>query len=130
MLEKQSAMIPIRDSIQSRNYPIVRNVLIIVNVLVFLWEQEPVEVVAYGRRFLHPSLIDAAFLHLRFGDGSMAQLHVSWLSPVKVRRFFVGGTHGALSFDDTAEAKLRIIDQGVDSRIGLKDNEAVELYYL
>jgi membrane associated rhomboid family serine protease len=31
-------MIPIRDTVQSRNYPIVRNVLIGVNVLVYLWE--------------------------------------------------------------------------------------------
>jgi membrane associated rhomboid family serine protease len=31
-------MIPLRDTIQSRNYPIVRNALIVVNVLVYLWE--------------------------------------------------------------------------------------------
>ncbi|NIO03048.1 MAG: rhomboid family intramembrane serine protease, partial [Proteobacteria bacterium] len=31
-------MIPLRDTIQSRNYPVVRNALIAVNILVFLWE--------------------------------------------------------------------------------------------
>jgi len=31
-------MIPLRDTVQSRNYPVVRNALIIVNVLVFIWE--------------------------------------------------------------------------------------------
>lgn len=30
-------MIPLRDTIQSKNYPIVRNALIVVNVLVYLW---------------------------------------------------------------------------------------------
>ena len=101
-----------------------------VSILLYLWDQEPVEVIAYGRRFLHPRLIDVAFLHLRFADGSMAQHHVSWLSPEKVRRFFVAGTEGSLKFDDTAtDGKLRVIDQGVDSRIGLKDDEAKELYY-
>jgi len=101
-----------------------------ISILLYLWGQGPVEVIAYGRRFLHPTLIDAAFLHLHFADGSMAQHHVSWLSPEKVRRFFVAGTEGSLKFDDTvAEGKLRVIDQGVDSRIGLKDDEVKELYY-
>ncbi len=31
-------MIPLRDTVQSRKYPIVRNGLIVVNVLVYLWE--------------------------------------------------------------------------------------------
>ena len=31
-------MIPLRDTIQSRNYPIVRNVLIGANIFVYLWE--------------------------------------------------------------------------------------------
>jgi len=101
-----------------------------ISILVYLWDQEPVEVTAYGRRFLHPTLIDVAFLHLCFADGSMGQHHVSWLSPAKVRRLFVAGTEGSLKFDDTAtDGKLRVIDQGVDSRIGLKDDAVVELYY-
>lgn len=101
-----------------------------VSILLYLWEQEPTEVTAYGSRFLHPTLIDVAFLYLRFADGSMAQHHVSWLSPEKVRRFFVAGTEGSLKFDDTTtDGKLRVIDQGVDSRIGLKDDEVKDLYY-
>lgn len=101
-----------------------------ISILLYLWNQEPVEVASYGRCFRHPTLTDVAFLHLRFADGSMAQHHVSWLSPEKVRRFFVTGTKGSLLFDDVAIAnKLRIIDQGIDSRIGLKDDEVKELYY-
>ena len=101
-----------------------------VSILLYLWDREPVAVTAYGRRYLHPTLLDVAFLHLHFADGTMAQHHVSWLSPEKVRRFFVAGTKGSLRFDDTvAEGKLRVVDQGVDSRVGLKDDEAKELYY-
>ena len=96
----------------------------------FLWEKTPVEVIALGRRFLHPKLVDVAFLHLRFDDGSFSQHHVSWLSPEKVRRFFVAGGKGSAVFDDTlVEGKLKIIDQGVDSRIGLGDEEVKELFY-
>ncbi len=100
-----------------------------------LWGRLPAEVTAFGRRFLHPKLLDVAFLYLRFDDGSLAVHHVSWLSPEKVRRYFLAGRTGSLIFDDTAglqtggQGKLRHIDQGVDSRIGLKDDEAKELFY-
>lgn len=95
-----------------------------------LWGRLPSQITAYGRRFLHPTLIDVAFLHLRFDDDSLAVHHVSWLSPEKVRRYFVAGTRGSFVFDDTvAEGRLRQIDQGVDSRVGLKDDEVKDLFY-
>jgi len=95
-----------------------------------LWGCLPAEVTAYGRRFLHPTLIDVAFLHLRFDDDSLAVHHVSWLSPEKVRRYFLAGTGGSFVFDDTlVEGKLRQIDQGIDSRIGLRDDEVKDLFY-
>lgn len=96
----------------------------------YLWGRLPAEVVAYGRRFLHPQLVDVAFLHLRFDDDTLAVHHVSWLSPGKVRRYFLAGKAGSFLFDDTeAEEKLRQVDQGVDSRIGLKDHEVKDLFY-
>jgi len=36
--EEKASMIPLRDTVQSKTYPIVRNALIAVNVLVFLWQ--------------------------------------------------------------------------------------------
>ncbi len=99
-------------------------------ILLDVWNQKPVAVTAFGNRYLHPQLLDAAFLHLDFDDGSMSQHHVSWLSPDKVRRYFVAGSQGSLHFDDMrVQDKLRHIDQGQDTRIGLSDNESKELFY-
>jgi len=96
----------------------------------YLWGKRPAEVVAYGRRFQHPALLDMAFIHLHFDDGSTTLHHVSWLCPEKTRRYFLAGKKGSLLFDDTQkEKKLRFIDQGVDSRIGAKDDEIKELFY-
>lgn len=100
-----------------------------VSIVWSIWHELPVEVVAFGGRYVHPTLIDVAFLNLRFSNGSMASHHVSWLSPEKVRRFFVAGTKGSLIFDDTASPKLRVFDKGVDSRIGLTEDDVRELYY-
>lgn len=96
----------------------------------YLWGTRPKEIVAYGRRFQHPKLLDMAFIHLHFDDGSTAVHHVSWLCPEKTRRYFVAGKKGSLIFDDMQPGeKLRFIDQGVDSRIGAKDNEVKDLFY-
>jgi predicted dehydrogenase len=101
-----------------------------VSILLSLLGREPEEVAAQGCRYVHPSLTDVAFLTLRFADGFVAQHHVSWLSPVKVRRFFLAGALGAATFDDTrAEGKLVVSDRGEDSRIGAADTEAGELFY-
>jgi len=101
-----------------------------VSILLYLWKQLPVEVRAYGNNFLHSTLIDASFLFLRFEDNSMSHHHVSWMSPKKTRRFFIAGTKGSLIFNDTAtDGKLKIIDQGIDSRINLTDDDVKELYY-
>jgi predicted dehydrogenase len=95
----------------------------------YIWGRQPSQIVAYGHRFNHPKFIDMAFLHLRFDDGSTAVHHVSWLCPEKTRRYFVAGHMGSLLFDDMSEKKLRMIDQGVDSRIGAKDDEVKDLFY-
>lgn len=96
----------------------------------YLWGKKPIEVVAYGRRFQHPKLLDMAVIHLHFEDGSTAINHVSWLCPEKTRRYFIAGEKGSLIFDDTQlNKKLRYIDQGVDSRIGAKDDEVKDLFY-
>jgi predicted dehydrogenase len=101
-----------------------------VSILLSLLVREPAEVQAEGRRYLHPSLTDVAFLTLRFADGFVSQHHVSWLSPMRVRRFFVAGTGGAATFDDTlTEGRLALSDRGEDSRTGTGASEAKDLFY-
>jgi len=98
-------------------------------ILFYLVGEQPTEVVAYGNRMLHPTLLDVAFLRLQFPSGFFSQHHVSWLSPDKVRRFSVFGSDGSLCFDDTSNDKLRFVDRGIDTRINLKDNDKKELAY-
>ena len=55
-----------------------------------------------------------AHIHLLFRDGFNAHIHVSWLSPVKVRRTTLAGTSARLVYDDTEPSeKLRLYDSGV-----------------
>lgn len=53
-------------------------------------------------------------LHLSFAGGCEAHIHVSWLSPVKLRQTIVGGTKKMVVFDDLQPSeKIRIYDSGV-----------------
>ncbi len=58
-------------------------------------------------------------LHLSWKDGFDAHVHVSWLSPVKIRQTIIGGTKKMVLFDDIHPSeKLKIYDTGVQKRIG------------
>ena len=57
-----------------------------------------------------------AYLSLFYGDGAIAHINASWLSPVKVRRILLGGSRGQLAFDDLEpEEKVRLYQGGHDS---------------
>lgn len=101
-----------------------------VAIALYLARSAPVEVTAYAGRYVHPALLDMALLVVRYADGSLSHHHVSWLSPNKVRRFFVAGTAGSALFDGCLEPRaLSLFGRGVDSRIGLKDGQAIALQY-
>jgi len=100
------------------------------SILQSLIPGNPVDVVAEGRQFVHPTLVDVAFITLRYGNGFVAHLHASWLSPVKVRTLFLAGTLGSATFDDAIQdGKLVISDRGEDSRINLKASDTHDLFY-
>ena len=62
-----------------------------------------------------PSIPDVAFINLRFPSGVVAEIQVSWLSPVKLRRTIVVGSQKMLIYDDTENVeKVKIFDHGVD----------------
>jgi predicted dehydrogenase len=57
---------------------------------------------------------DVAYLHLDYGDNLVAHLHLSWLSPVKVRRVILAGEKQSVIYDDLEPAeKIKIYDHGV-----------------
>lgn len=54
-------------------------------------------------------------VHLTFNDGFTAHIHVSWLSPVKIRKTILGGDKAMVVYDDTEPSeKLRVYDRGVE----------------
>jgi predicted dehydrogenase len=86
-----------------------------VSVLLYLAEEEPDELQAYGAAYMRPPVEDVVFCVLRFPSGLMAHLHLSWLDPHKERRFTIVGSDKMATFDDMElEQKLVIYDKGFD----------------
>lgn len=85
-----------------------------ISILLYLLEQMPETVAATGAGYLNPKNEDTVFLTLRFPRSVLAQVHVSWLEPVKVRRLTVIGDRKMAVFNDIdAMEPIRIFDKGV-----------------
>jgi predicted dehydrogenase len=80
-------------------------------ILDLLFDEAPTSLQAVGYRHAPGEPHQLAYLTLRWEERRIAQIHVSWLAPVKVRRTLVGGTRGMMVYDDLdPDAKLRRYD--------------------
>lgn len=85
-----------------------------ISVVLDLLAETPSSVSANGAAYLRDGVEDVVFATLHFPSGKMANIHVSWLDPHKVRRLTVVGTKKMLVFDDMeATEKIWIYDKGV-----------------
>lgn len=77
----------------------------------------PRSVSAFGAAHAGREREDVAYLNLDFGGGLIANFHVNWLSPVKLRYTMLGGSRKSLVYNDleTTE-KIKVYDRGVEVR--------------
>lgn len=58
---------------------------------------------------------ELAHITLSYPNNFIAHIHVSWLSPAKLRTIFIGGSSKMILFDDIQpDEKIKIYDKGVD----------------
>jgi predicted dehydrogenase len=72
---------------------------------------------ACGCAHANPSIEDIAYVNLDFDDQLMANFHVNWLSPVKVRQLIFAGKRKSLVFNElNASEPIKIYDRGIELR--------------
>jgi predicted dehydrogenase len=99
-----------------------------VSVACYLFGAEPVSVSASGHDYLQKGIEDVVFANLKFADGKMAHIHVSWLDPHKIRKVTLVGTQKMVVFDDMEAAeKIRVYDKGAEIKSVDSYAEAVTL---
>ena len=92
-----------------------------VSIMDYLIGDKPIAVSCVGVNHFS-EFEDVAYLTVHFAEKLIAQFHVNWLSPVKVRKILVGGTKLMVVYDDMeASEKIKVYDRGVDVR----DEDAV-----
>ena len=58
---------------------------------------------------------EMAHITLEYDNGFTAHIHVSWVSPIKLRTVLIGGSNKMIFFDDIEpDEKIRIYDKGID----------------
>jgi predicted dehydrogenase len=79
----------------------------------FILGSRPTTITAWASRNIHPEHEDVAYLRLDYADlGIRANIHVSWLSPEKVRRITAVGTKRMAVYNDMAEdERIRVYDK-------------------
>jgi len=83
-----------------------------ISVVCRLYDAEPVTVAASGHCYLQSGIEDVVFATLKFADGRLAAIHVSWLDPHKTRQMTIVGTRKMITWDDMAPGEpVRIYDK-------------------
>jgi len=84
-----------------------------VSIANFVLNSRPTTVTAWGSRYVHPEHEDVAHLRLDYADvGVAANIHLSWLNPLKVRRITAVGSKKMAVYDEMiADERLRVYDK-------------------
>jgi predicted dehydrogenase len=88
----------------------------------WLGDPQPVSVHRVGMDFIQKGIDDVVFLNIVYPQRIIANIHVSWLDPQKVRKMIIVGSRKMVVYDDVAEAKIAIYDKGIDRKAILGQN--------
>ena len=82
----------------------------------WLDDLSPQSVNRHGMDFIQNGVDDVIFLNIKYPNKIMANIHVSWLDPMKTRKMVVVGSHKMVVYDDVAEYKVSVFDKGIDQK--------------
>jgi predicted dehydrogenase len=85
---------------------------------------------AWGCAHADHVLEDIAYVNVDYGDRMMANFHVNWLSPVKVRQLIFAGSRKSLIFNELNTTEpLKVYDRGVDFAVGAEERHKLMVSY-
>jgi len=92
----------------------------------WLGDPKPLSITRRGSDFIQKGIDDVVFLNIQYPNKVMANVHVSWLDPLKVRLMVVIGSKKMVVYDDVAENKIAIYDKGIDPKEAQRENPAFD----
>ncbi len=85
------------------------------SILEFWLDKLPEWIQVTGKASVYKNVCDVAFINLAYAGEVLANIHLSWLSPVKLRQSYIVGKKRMIVYDDTHPSeKVKEYDMGVD----------------
>jgi predicted dehydrogenase len=85
-----------------------------ISIIQYILDEDPVAVSATGSCHVTGSPENMAHITLFFESRCVAHVSVNWLSPIKVRQTFVGGSKKMIVYDDLQPTeKIKLYDKGI-----------------
>jgi predicted dehydrogenase len=88
----------------------------------WLDDPEPASVIKRGVDYMQNKIDDVVFMNICYPRKVMANIHVSWLDPRRLRQMTVVGSKKMVIYDNDAEHKIAIYDKGIDRKAVLGQN--------
>jgi predicted dehydrogenase len=84
-----------------------------ISIANFVLGSRPTTITAWASRHVHPEHEDVAYLRLDYADlGVQTNIHISWLSPYKVRQITAAGSKRMAVYDDLSDNdRIRVYDK-------------------
>jgi len=82
---------------------------------------KPVSITRNGMDYVQKGIDDVVFMNIVYPNNILANIHVSWLDPQKIRKMTVVGSKKMVAYDDISENKIAIYDKGIDLKAKLGD---------
>jgi predicted dehydrogenase len=85
------------------------------SIVDYVLAREPRSISAWGCSHADPNVEDMAYVNVDYDDRMLANLHVNWLSPVKVRQMIFAGSRKSLIFNELdPNEPIKIYNRGID----------------
>jgi predicted dehydrogenase len=101
-----------------------------ISIILYILKEEPIAVSATGASHVAGTPENMAHITLFFQSNCIAHVSVNWLSPVKVRQTFIGGSRKMIVYDDLeATEKIKVYDKGITVKGGEESNIQLRIGY-
>jgi predicted dehydrogenase len=85
------------------------------SIIEYVLGRHPRSISASGCGHVDADVEDIAYINIDYGGGMLANIHVNWLSPVKVRQMIFAGTRKSLILNELNTVEpVKIYDRGIE----------------
>jgi len=85
---------------------------------------------AWGCAHARRGIEDIAYVNVDYGDHMLANFHINWLSPVKIRQMIFAGSRKSLIFNELNTSEpIKVYDRGIELGENLEDRSKLLVDY-